>query len=160
SCAPCTAHGGSVATPGHGGEVTEMALPGLTAEASRESRGFHYRAAASGALNAGAGVVAPQRLDIAWPWWYRCPPGCVPSGIPWRPCVCWSTHVVAGPVPVVPGVPVERRGGLSVCGSPIAVGMPVTWHRRVAGQDCSCQAPSAWHKRLSSHAAQALLPLF
>jgi len=93
-----------------------MTMPGLTAAASRESRRFHDQAAASGALNAGAGVVAQQRLDIAWPWWSRCPPGGVPTGIPCRPCVCWSTHIVAGPVPEVPGVPVERRGGLSVCG--------------------------------------------
>ena len=87
-----------------------MNLPGFTAESSLGKASTQYRSAANGWRSHPDAAVVSQLLSagtaIWWPW--RCPPGCIATGLPWRPCFCWSVqNIVAGPVLPAPGDPIE-----------------------------------------------------
>jgi hypothetical protein len=72
-------------------------LPGFTAENSLRGAMTHYRSATNRARSYRGTAIWPQQLlggTALWPWWWRCPPGCFPTGNPWRPCFCWSTHLI------------------------------------------------------------------
>jgi hypothetical protein len=71
-----------------------MTLPGFTAESSLQPPTAQYRPTSGRGRTAGR--VTPQQWLLgssSWPWWWRCPPGCIPTGDPRRPCFCWSTHL-------------------------------------------------------------------
>lgn len=70
-----------------------MNLPGFTAEASLAPTEVSYRSAPG--TGGRKGFVVPQQLHVgqSWLWWFRCPPGCVPTGNPLRPCFCWSVFL-------------------------------------------------------------------
>jgi hypothetical protein len=93
-----------------------MKLPGFGAENSLGSAMGRYRSAVRGLSGPPVAEIVTSQLTggtaiWAWPWWQRCPPGCFPTGRLWPTCFCWSPwSIVAGPVHVGPGVPIE--GGL------------------------------------------------
>jgi hypothetical protein len=73
-----------------------MGLPGFTAENSLRAVTTKYWSATNRVRSHHvAAVISQQNIGGAAlsPWWWRCPPGCFPTGNPWRPCFCWSTHV-------------------------------------------------------------------
>ena len=88
-----------------------MPLPGFTAEGSLGKAAFQYWSITTGQRSTEAGVMPQLALGATTPWWWSwwwCPPGCVATGNPWRPCFCRSVgQFTEGPVHVGPGVPVE-----------------------------------------------------
>jgi hypothetical protein len=77
-----------------------MKLPGFTAENSVRAVATQYRSVPYRMRSHRGTAVRPQQIlggTALWPWWRRCPPGCFPTGIPWRPCFCWSTHLADFP---------------------------------------------------------------
>jgi hypothetical protein len=71
-----------------------MKLPGFTAESSlRRATTQHFLRQTDYGGRRGVGVVSQQFFGgiAAWSWWRRCPTGCVPTGNPWRPCLCFTT---------------------------------------------------------------------
>jgi hypothetical protein len=78
-----------------------MGIPGFTAEKALQSAGMQYRSATNRlrSRHYGTGIIPQQIIGgtALWPGWWRCPPGCFPTGNPWRPCFCWSTHLADFP---------------------------------------------------------------
>jgi hypothetical protein len=73
-----------------------MKFPGFTAESSLQSITTQHRSTANRVRSRRGSGVIPQQIvggTAVSPWWWRCPPGCFPTGNPWRPCFCWITHL-------------------------------------------------------------------